>query len=811
MNNFMKKNIKLLNLVDNGFSGYTILKIIRTCNDHFITINDLKKMQKTDMLYDSIIKAFFQMNDSYFSINCLLYFDLNLIVIDALHEKFKTLESLSKNINQLDDFSLQNKTKERIIHALKQLELIKHTNLEGLLIGEITKDEPILNSRLKETILKDYPNISVQDYEETMDSLIKKQFVTLKLDGLHIKRILISDYFSDINDHRDEIVLNRLKGESIQSIAYREKVSKENIRQIILDRLKEYPIFFDEEKYYKLLNIYDLTNSDLILLGLHDLKLINYVKEKYTLKPFRNLLDYIFDHKMNNTLLANEILKEKNLIMIDDEIISLDFVSILKKFVQIKKIYSFNLNEMKKEYNEFLSYNKVESSSLYITTRDDVILKNKKLEKNDCFLSLGNQLFYVYKTDSFNSDFIEKLDSFFSEFYGYGSIAVFFENNKDLCEQNNIFDERQLYIVSKKMFQKKYNDKIEFIRNPTFSTKGINKTVFIENLILDINLPCTVNEYIDYVQKVTGFKQEVILANYGNIINQFKNSDGLLSLDDEVSEEENDYLRSIIDHKKCISFSWLLNCLKLKYGYNAQKIVNTNNLKRLGYIKTNTTVFLNSFSTRFDAVVDAIDSLDEYVFSENELSQISNIEYFYYRAYDFVDSNILLKKDKNHYLNLRKRNQTNILCEFKKDFIKSINSYEIFNLNDYLLSAQFKNLLDFNEEYKSILLSFDTEEAIKFIIKSLREFRYIEINSTFIFSKKELSIKVLINDMLLDEGSLTMLELKDKLFDNYHLEKNLSNNELSDMGFYCPKSSQKIYLSKEYYEKEVEEYLDGNS
>ena len=70
---------------------------------------------------------------------------------------------------------------------------------------------------------------------------------------------------------------------------------------------------------------------------------------------------------------------------------------------------------------------------------------------------------------------------------------------------------------------------------------------------------------------------------------------------------------------------------------------------------------------------------------------------------------------------------------------------------------------------------------------------------------------LLIDDILKEYGALSLYDLKEILFDEFYIQKDLSNGELSDMGYYCPKSSEKVYLTKEFYEKELEDYLNGNS
>lgn len=146
------------------------------------------------------------------------------------------------------------------------------------------------------------------------------------------------------------------------------------------------------------------------------------------------------------------------------------------------------------------------------------------------------------------------------------------------------------------------------------------------------------------------------------------------------------------------------------------------------------------YSNRLDAVINGIDKLDEFMISELELMRISNIEYFYYRSYDFIDTNTLLKVGKNKYLNIKKRNQVELMVELKKDILGLIKAEEVYVLNQFVESTRFKTLLEKNEDYKDLFLSFDAEEILKNLILSMREINYIEVSTSFIFSRRDLSI-----------------------------------------------------------------------
>lgn len=812
MNNIIRKNIKLLNLVEEGISGRTILRIIESCNDHYVSDNDLRNELGLTPTYFKIKDAFSKIDYSYFSIHCLLYFEINCIIIDKLKEKFNTLEEISNNLDKLKQEHLQSRTETKLLEALGQLGLKNFSSLDNIILEEVIHKEPLPTDKLKEQILNTFSTVAMSEIDNAIDNLIKNKKIVLHYDGLIIRKNILHEYLNNSTDKKDKIVLNKLEGATLQEIGDKENVSRERIRQIIDYQIKKHPIFFNEEKYYRLLNLYNLSNKELQLFGYNDLLLAEYIKTKYKLKPTRDSLNYITDFNLQETELAKQLLKQNKLTIINGEIVSLKFIDVFKKYINTKSIYSFCITDIIDDYNNFLHENRIEYNELSFShNEDDIFIKSRKLDSCECFLNCGDKTYFVYKVDSFSSHFIESLDDFFNSFYGYGSTMLFLENNKELCEKNNIKNERELFAVSKKMFQDKYKDKIDFIRNPVFETKGIDKSAFIENLILDMNLPCKVNDYLDYIHKVTGLKQETVNGNFTNIINQFKNSQGMLSLDNEVSDEQYNYVKSIINNKKCISYSLLFNKIEAKYGIEATKIINTNNLRKIDYIKTNTSIYSIEYSSRLEAVTAEIDLLNQYIISESELSKISNLDYFYKKTYDFSDTNILLKISENKFLNLRKRNQTKLLESLKNDIFESINQNLIYTIRDYLESISFKNLLELNTEYKDLLFSFDTEQMIKNIILTLHDIFYIETKNTIIFSKRELSTNVLIDEIITDEGSITLLDLKEQLFNKYNYEKNISNSELSDMGYYCPRSSEKVYISKEYYEKELEEYLNGNS
>lgn len=811
MNNIERRNVKIFNLVDLGNSARTILRVYLGTRDHPITESDILTELGSTPTSRQIINDWKNLDESYYSLYCLVAFDMNIIVIDKIKNYFKSLDDLARNYEKYEKLSFQKQTNEKINSALKELRLCSIIDLKKEILEEIRENSPLPNNKLKEKILNRYSTIKVKDYDQIINDLISAKIILEQIDGLKMPKVFLKDYLSSLTEQSDIIVYNKLKGKSLQELSDEYHITREGIRQIIAKRINDYPLFQDEQKYFRILNLYKLDSKELSLIGLNDEFLVEYVYIKYKLKPTKTSLDYITDFNLTRSKQGEQIFQKHNLVFIFDEIIPIDFVHLIKKYVKMSNIYSFTLNQIKEKFNVFLKEHKVLKKECYIDDSNDVVLKKRKLENNSYFLNVFNDKFLVFRPDNISYDLLEELDNYFSTFVGYASMKLFYNENIKLCNKNHICDENELFTLAKKLYSKKYEKKIDFIRNPVISKKGLNKETYITNFILDVDLPCTLDDYLNYVEKNTGLKKNSIMSNFSKAINQYRNSEGLITLDEEVTKEQYDYILSVLNGKKCIGYNYLYDKVELKYGDSVQKILHNTNLKKIGFTKTTTSIYSDEFSSRLDAVNSLIESIDELIFDENMLYRISNIEYFYYRSYDFIDDCSLLKISSNKYLDLNKRGQKDLLKQMKSDLISCLAEDEIYVLNQFIDSAVYYKWINKNDEYKDLLNSFDTFEIIQHIVLTIREFNYITQGKSFIFSKGDLSIRVLIDKIMNENEVLALYELQEILYNEYEIEKILTNNELADMGYYCPKSSDRVYLTKEYYEKELEDYLNGNS
>ena len=103
---------------------------------------------------------------------------------------------------------------------------------------------------------------------------------------------------------------------------------------------------------------------------------------------------------------------------------------------------------------------------------------------------------------------------------------------------------------------------------------------------------------------------------------------------------------------------------------------------------------------------------------------------------------------------------------------------------------------------------FNERDVIRFLLKTNRNFSSVESFGSFVFSKGELSLKKILENIISQYKVLDKNEFYEILYNEYGIDKKFSNNELSDFGFYCPFMSEKIYLNEEIYEIDMKEYFN---
>ncbi len=809
MNQIQKQNIKLLNLVEYGFSFRQIQRVLLNSINTPIYKEEIIQCLGNTPSIIKLANASMNFDRSYFSLWCLIYFDVNFITIEKLKKNFKSLDDLALRKDFFDSLSYQVETSKRVKIALDELSLNYCSNLKNELLNEISENEPIQNNRLKIKILNKYSNVTSQLFDETIDYLLSGRKIILCLEGYRISQVTVTDYLKNSDIDKDLIVLRKCQGESLEKIGQEKGLTRERIRQIINNRIKSLPIFYDEIKYYGMLSSYKFTSYDINLLNL-DSCLVEYIYLKYKIDtPEKDMLDYLRDNKLYETSIGKKYLGDNKLIEIDGELLKINFINLFYKFILKSNIFSFKFNNIIDKYNKFINSLNIFDSDCKVT-EEDKIVKMRKLENHKNFLCVSRDKFVVFQEDKLSSEFIERLKDYLDTVDGYCSVKYFFNQYKLLCEKNHINDEFELFVLCKKLFCELYKDKIDFIRNPVICIKNINKDEYIEEMISDMTLPCTVDEFIDYVYFKTALNKKSVSLKFSHIINKYKNKEGLLSLDCDYTDDEAELLIDYLEDKECIGYTLFELNMKKMFKDKYSIFMNANILKRFNFNKTNTSVYHSKYSNRIEAVKNCLSEMD-LILTTSMIEKICKIEFLTYKVYDAINECLVIKIGNNKFLNMVARNEQELMINLKEKILDSCEEIRIYVLNEFLESNLFKDILNSNILYKDVLYSYDIKEIIKFLISTSFGFNTIIQGDTFIFSKSELSFEIIISSIMNEYEIIGTNELKEVLYEKFGITKSFTNSELANMGYYCPYTSEKIYLSKEYYELEMEELLNENN
>ena len=810
LNKSFLKNMKLFKLVEYNHSYRKIIKLVKELGDDEANENNSLAILGDTPTSRALVNDFgLALNSDHYSLWCLTYYGVNSFTIEKLRDEFEDINIMVPRLNDLPALGLHDSTISKIMLLISDLRLNQKGALENELLRIIEENEPIQNIELKTIIFNKYYDVDSKMFDSLIDSMINRKVIVNTISGYKIKHFSLVEYLNESNEEIDSVVMDRCKGRTLDDIGIEVNLTRERVRQKIAKRILQLPVFNKEKEYFRIRSLYSFSKKDAEILEF-EIPIWNYISLKYNdLSPEKNVIDYLKDNNLCDTEKGRKVFKEYRLLVVDNQIVEDDFIDLFVRFFNKQKYNSFKVLDIAEDFNNYLLKNSISNEDYYISNTNLAIIC-RKLENSGKFLNVGAKRFIFFEEDALSSDLIELMREYLSEFDGYGSVLLFYNQNQKICSYNNIHDENELFIVMKRLFAKEFKKSIEFIRNPTLAKKGIDKETYIENLLLDLNLPCTVEEYLDYIYNTTGLKQVSVQSNFANIITKYKNANGMISLDDEYTDEEAQTFKELLADRECIGAKLFDFQVKSVFKNKSNTFLNANTIRKFGDYKTNTSIYKDKYQSRLEAVQTILKDQDM-LLTEGEISKFCDIEFLTYRQYDALKDCLALRIGDNRYLNIVARGEQERVKQLKKDLLNILDEEEIYVLNDFINEPLFNRLLNQGNDYNNILYAFDMREILKFIFTTTDGFSYLSQGDTFLFSKALISYESIISHIMNEYESISICEFKEVLYERYRITKSFSNSELSNMGYYCPYTSEKVYLNEDYYEYEMEEYLNGNS
>jgi len=807
-----KKSMYLFNICEtDNISFRTVLQILRCSNNNEIDEHIIKKVLGDTPTSFSVIKAYDKIDTSFLSLYSLCLAGINIYVIEQLRHVFSSISDLCNNSYKMNACHLQERTKiqlNKIIQNYQAKILNENDQMCEIIMKIIEENDSIISiDSLFSKCLGLYSKTTTNLFYSSLEKLVENDKISTTAEGVKKKRISISAYFNILNSNRSlQILKQRINDITIIDLAKKFNVSKQRIDQIVKFEISKMPEFNNEKSYMKILSQYKLSPTTLKAIGHPDILLSKYVLLKYHCKPKKTEVDFVIDNHFERNEFGEKILLSNKWCMINNEIVKYEFKSLFKKFIELSSIKTFSLIEIIPQYSKFLLENNLPDNP----NKDKQDIFARQIENTNEFINCGNKNFYWFNIDTFSNEFLLETAKYLDSFYGYGSVAHFFDNHKKLCLQHGIKNEKQLFPVLKYLYKDSYKDVITFLRNPSIYTTGLSRDDFFHDLIAE-KQPIDRLKFFSFLESTYGFNNTTLLWNSSTWFGKYLNIKDQLVLNDvPFPAEDGNVISQFLEGKVIISMDLYKKRVKHFFPKSFEIFLKPFNIRRLGYKYTTSSIYLARFSSLEDAYKYVCTKLPFKIEREKILSlmpescvKTSRYQFPFKECY-FIQYSV------DNYLNtlqLVTINRENII-DFRNKIIYLLDPNKIYTLIELLDSPLYYKCCTEFFEVKKLINSLGNTLLIN-ILKSSTEITSDYNHGHFVFSKGiKVNNKSIIKYIIHENGSIDKNTLKSVIFDEYGLATTLitSGNILS-MGCYYNTATDKIYESKERSDKEMILYL----
>lgn len=794
----------------------TILRLYDAFKDETITADKISDLLGNTPTCSKIIERLETLDCTFLSLYSLVSCGINQYIVETLKESFSSIKDISDNPNKLVSYHFQDRTlnkilefvKNRVAPMIEPKELLKSTILDNL----ASREEPIKKNDLFVILANGSPTIAVSNYFDAINDLARSGKIKITNSGIELKRVTIQSYFNDFRGSSRGIYAVELyiNGKNIQQIADMFSVTRQRVDQLIKNQIPKNPLFDNELKYLSLMKEYHLSDPVMERLGFGDKELANYIKLKYCTKPEKNDIDYVIDINENGqnligTDLGNYILNENKLAFINGKLLKRDFRSLFVEFISLNNLVAFNLADAIERFKSFLKLNSID---LQLEDLDFPTLR-RKVENIGVFLNCGSGDYYWFDTERISNSFLDATRSFLESFYGFCSVDVFLKKNRELCEKEFITNEYQLFSVLKKLYCSEFFEDIDFIRMPTLSTKGLKREEFFEGLISDLQ-PVKVQDFLDYVSDEYGFNKASLYANMYSFFNQYIDKDGLLRLNAEPIDPNDEDVKTvlkILNNRKVIPLNEYIDKIRKTLPQKADYYTSKYIIKKFGYSYRNDSIYMNCFDSLFEAMLSVASDLPMAI-PESKLLEFLPLEALNTRYSMIKQEALFLKFSDSSYLNVIKRIDREELLRYRDEIIDSLIPDEVYTLGDMMTTVFFNRISDKYSEITKMFEAMNYKLLVNLLKGSLR-ITSLESDDPFVFGTGALvSNKQVVKCIVKERRSIDKTELIDLLNSKYGINHDYWNSFFFELGLYYNNHTDKVYISKERCDQELQDYLN---
>lgn len=375
-------------------------------------------------------------------------------------------------------------------------------------LGLISLDE------LNDLLTKNNLNIPVTDVITKLKD--RNDFVILE-DAIRLPYFLEILKHSKLKKESEEIILERFKGNTLQSVADKFNKTRERIRQIVRDRMMQIRMFYEEafvKEYLK------FSWHPKVFMKLFDLDEISFNVIKYLADKPSVDEDFTFPEEHINELINNGIVKNINIDDFKDDILEI--------FPQKMQIYGKVLNKLtKREFLEYVIENFIPKEGMHknniIEIANKVAIDNNIEYHYDKFIDIvtniiqGLQHVRFYDYSIIDDDALNSFKKILYEVDSVYSCTYFYLKYPELMKKYDIRDGYELHFLLRKYFalDDEITKLVDFNRQPMLAKKGLTFSDLVYLCWKELTKITTVDDFANELIERFGFHKGTLI----NIIN----------------------------------------------------------------------------------------------------------------------------------------------------------------------------------------------------------------------------------------------------------------------------------------------------
>lgn len=815
----MKKDFRFWNIILFDISPSTANLLFESGEtiDSFLICDSefLKKFKKSKPnLYSEIsyiiTKKYNYINDGN-SIYVLLGYGLSLSLAKTLRQKYliSKIDDLTKKINGVELpvwigqknsikvkqilLALNNTNSNCYNHDVEEV-LNTSANIDenSIVLNTIESNFPITSFKLI-NIIRNKHNLDEDKIKDSLQYLLLNKKIQFSTDGYIPKLNNLDQFILNIEDKRkQQILVDRLNGETLESIAVKNNLTRERVRQII-DKIleKRQPIFEDKYKaYFKDYNLTENQFTKLFDVNPQVYYLFSIEEKKGNKSIFELAKELGVESKLINEINSSEL--DNNEFIYDGEVLKINVSSIIEYLIRKYRNRKLKNTEFYKIYCVFVQSNLRDYSEKLITNERNFTAICERSQK---ILNCNSSRIKYYDTDEYD---LKPLRTIFEKIQdnSFISTELIFTNNRKIMKAININDQYELHSLLRSMYSEK-DEKYVFHRMPMIQIGTLSKKDFVIRE-LSLRSPITIKDFAYFFKRIYGYDINSFKSYLSTELAEYIYFDTLNIEFKQFTEYEINTLKEMIK----TDFIMVQDLAKYieNMGLDSKKYINNLNIKRLGLLSYSTYCISERNISTEKFFNDYLLKFSKFDINKDILNDYKKIPAFMSALSKLLKDLVFVQIDEYYYVRIEIISQSSINKDYLIGVIalfEKIASEKPFVTIEMIDKNTLKNIED-NEI---------SIEMIELLLKNASNLFFKKVGDVYLFSKlkpKDIP-KEFIGLFINGKNNYKLFDLRKHIYKEFgiSLEEDKIREMIMETSLFYSSDLDAVFQNKDNYYKEI--------